>query len=75
MKQAILYTTHCPRCKILKDKLVEAGISFIECEDVDTMIDKGIMSAPAFEIDGKIYMFSLAITSIRKFKELQKEDK
>ena len=44
----ILYTTHCPRCKILKQKLNNSNIEYQECDDIDKMISLNISSVPAF---------------------------
>ena len=53
----ILYTTHCPQCKILENKLQSKNISYEVCEDLDTMLMKGFRSAPNLEVDGEIFFF------------------
>ena len=40
----------CPRCKVIKTKLSQAGIQFDECQDIDVMQDMDITSAPALAI-------------------------
>ena len=42
----ILYSTNCPKCKVLKQKLSEAKIDFIEFTDVEEMIKMGISHVP-----------------------------
>ncbi len=56
-----LYTTHCPRCKVLKAKLDNLQFTYETCEDVKTMEQLGIQSAPALEVGGKIMTFKEAI--------------
>lgn len=46
-----LYTTHCPKCKILEKKLKEKKIKYQEIADVDTMIAMGFRSAPYLQVD------------------------
>ena len=43
----ILYTTHCPKCKVLQQKLDQKGIQYQVCEDVNEMIKLGLAAAPA----------------------------
>ena len=63
----VLYTTHCPRCNVLVDKLKEAGLSFEISENVDEMIDAGLYSAPALKIDdGPLMNFTEAIHWVKE---------
>lgn len=57
----ILYTTHCPRCNVLKYKLEEAKIEYIENEDVDEMLSLGMKSAPALKVGENLMNFTEAI--------------
>ena len=56
-----LYTTHCPRCKVLEMKLKQKNIDFIEEENIQVMKEKGITSAPVLEYDGIMYDFPQAV--------------
>lgn len=56
-----LYSTHCPRCNVLKQKLIQSGITFEENNDVDLMVQRGFMSAPTLEVDNVVYDFMEAI--------------
>lgn len=56
-----LYSTNCPRCRVLAQKLLENGISFGVSEDVDEMIERGFRSAPVLDVDGKAMDFTAAI--------------
>ena len=59
-----LYTTHCPKCKVLTAKLNEKGIQYEEVDDVNTMISKKIMTAPYLEVDGNLMDFVNAVNWI-----------
>lgn len=64
--EVILYTTHCPKCKVLTIKLKQKGIEFQEEEDLQKMIAMGMKSAPALYVDGKKMDFSEAIKWIKE---------
>ena len=57
----ILYSTNCPKCKVLEKKLNSSGIDYSIVTDVDVMERKGFQSAPVLEVDDKIYEFSEAV--------------
>lgn len=61
MDTIILYTTHCPRCEILKEKLRGKHIKFMEFTDVDLMIEKGIQTAPVLGVNDKLLQFKEAV--------------
>lgn len=52
-----LYTTHCPKCKVLETKLAKKGIEYQENTDIDYMTSLGIMSVPVLEVDGELLDF------------------
>lgn len=62
----ILYTTHCPQCKILENKLQSKNISYEVCEDLDTMLMKGFRSTPNLEVDGEIFDFRNAVQWVNR---------
>lgn len=55
-----LYTTHCPKCKVLEKKLNSKNINYNEVTDTNIMISKGFTSTPMIEVDGMIMDFSEA---------------
>ena len=61
MNKIILYTTHCPKCKILAKKLDDKKIAYDICDDVKEMQAKGIMSVPVLEIEDNKLNFYDAI--------------
>ena len=56
-----LYTTHCPRCQVLATKLDAAALKYEVIDDVDKIAEKGIMSVPVLEVDGKQLDFKKAV--------------
>lgn len=62
----ILYTTGCPKCKVLEKKLRDKGIEFEVETDVDLMIEKGYLMAPVLVVDGKEYEFGEAVTWVNE---------
>lgn len=57
----VLYTTHCPQCKVLALKLKNKDIEYQEVDDVAVMQENGFMSAPKLEVDGVVYDFKDAV--------------
>ena len=56
-----LYSTHCPKCNILKAKMDQKGIVYDMIEDVDIMMSKNFMSLPMLEVDGNVMDFGAAV--------------
>ena len=56
----VLYSTGCPKCKILKKKLDAKGINYMENNNVDEMLTKGITQVPALAVNEDIFDFSKA---------------
>lgn len=61
MNKVILWSTHCPRCKVLEFKLKQKDIDYEINTDVETMLSKGFQEAPKLEVNGTIYDFKNAV--------------
>ena len=61
-----VYTTHCPKCKILEKTLDSRGVDYTTVEDVDVMIAKGFQMVPMMEVDGKVLDFKEAMFWIKE---------
>ena len=61
-----LYTTNCPKCRVLETKLKQKNIEFDVVDDEKIMIEKGFMEAPMFEVDEEIMNFTSAISWINR---------
>lgn len=66
MNNIILYTTNCPKCKVVETKLNNLNISYTTCTDVDKMIELGIQSAPALEVNGTLMDFKQTINWLKE---------
>ena len=53
MDKIILYTTHCPKCRILEKKLQDKKVEYDTVEDVEEMKKLGINSVPMLFIPEK----------------------
>lgn len=60
------YTTHCPKCAVLKSKLDKAGIEYEENSNVDEMIALGLKGAPALGVEGEILDFGAAVKWVKE---------
>lgn len=61
----VLYSTGCPKCKVLEKKLVKEGIDFSLSNDIDKLIEKGYQSAPILEVDGNFMEYKQAVDWIK----------
>ena len=53
----ILYSTGCPRCQILKQKLEEKCIKYTVETDVEKMLSYGIYEVPYLQVGNQLYDF------------------
>jgi glutaredoxin-related protein len=61
-----LYSTHCPRCRVLETKLTQKNIEFNVVTDVNKMESLGIQSVPILEVDDKLLNFTDAVDWVNK---------
>ena len=61
-----LYSTHCPRCRVLETKLIQKNIEFNVVTDISKMELLGIQSVPILEVDDKLLNFTDAIDWVNK---------
>ena len=61
MLSVVLYSTHCPKCRVLEAKLNQKSIHYEEINDVELMVQKGFVSVPKLEVDGVVYDFHEAV--------------
>lgn len=65
-EKVILWSTHCPRCKVLEVKLKQKNIAFEENTNVDEMTAKGFKEAPKLEVCGVVMDFKQAVDWIKE---------
>ena len=57
-----LFSTNCPKCRVLEQKLNQNGIAFEKSSDIQEIIDKGFMSAPVLKFGDDYMDFVTAVT-------------
>ena len=60
----ILYSTHCPKCRVLENKLKEKNISYEEVNDVVIMQALGFEFVPKLRVNDQIFDFKEAVAWI-----------
>ena len=67
-----LYTSHCPKCKVLAMKLDKSGVEYNTVDDEESVVAKGResnkMSAPLLEVDGTVMDFPEAIKWVNELR-------
>lgn len=66
MENVILWSTHCPRCKVLELKLKQKNINYEENTNVEEMTARGFKEAPKLEVDGVVMDFKQAVDWIKE---------
>lgn len=61
MTNIILYSTGCPRCDVLKDKLDAKAVSYSVNGSVDEMTALGISEVPVLCVNGQMLKFKEAV--------------
>ena len=61
----IMYTTHCPQCKVLEKMLNDKKIEYTQITDISIMKSKGIQSVPYLEVEGELKNFKESMEWIR----------
>lgn len=56
-----LYSTNCPKCKVLESKLQKNNIAYDVNHDVELMKEREFDFLPKLEVDGNIYNFKEAV--------------
>jgi glutaredoxin len=57
MKNITLYSTGCPKCTVLKNKMDEKGIPYTENSSVDDMASLGVKQVPVLAVDDRLMGF------------------
>lgn len=63
----ILYSTHCPQCKVLEQALDTKKIEYQLCTDLTEMQKKGFKTVPQLEVDGTIMDLKEAFNWVKEY--------
>ena len=72
MNNVILFSSNCPKCKILETKLKQKNILFEvknSEEDFQKLFDEGFREMPVLEVENKKYTFGEAIQLVNNYSE------
>lgn len=64
MNKTILYSTGCPKCNVLKAKLKQKNVDYIENNNIDEMQKMGITTVPMLMINSDLLDFVEAVEYI-----------
>lgn len=68
MSEIILYSTGCPKCRILETKLQSKGIYYTKNTSVDEMTKLGFTNVPILKVDNDYLDFGEAVRWINEVK-------
>ena len=69
MKVTLYSSPTCPKCKVLKMKLQEVGVEFVEEHDISYLDGLGIRTLPQLKIEGQELMdFGAAVKYCKSLK-------
>ena len=63
-----LYTTNCPKCKILESKLKAKNIEYTKVTDIEVMQKNGFNQAPMLAIGNMVLGFQSAVNYLNGVK-------
>lgn len=66
MIDVTLFTTHCPKCKVLTSKLDKANIKYNIVEDIEVMQQLGIEEVPYLRVGDNLMNFTSAVKWINE---------
>ena len=72
MNKVYLYSSNCPKCKILETKLNQKHIDFSiknSEDDLQELFNEGFREMPVLEVDNKKYSFGNAVKLVNNYSE------
>lgn len=64
-----LYTTHCPKCLVLEEKLKQKNIPYTEHTNTEEMINLNFSVVPILMVDNEQYSFGEAVQWVNSLEE------
>ena len=62
----VLYTTHCPKCKVLEAKLKEKKVDYDIVDDKKQILEEGIRTVPVLVVNGARLDFLNAVRYVNE---------
>ena len=72
MNNVIVYSTNCPKCKILETKLNQKNIKYLvknSEDDLNKLFEEGFREMPVLEVDNTKYTFGEAVKMVNNYSE------
>ena len=69
--KVILYSTGCPKCNVLTNKLNEKEVKYETINDVEVMTNLGISQVPVLSVDGVLLPFNKAINWVNNLEAVK----
>lgn len=66
MSEVVLFSTGCPKCVVLRQKLDDANIPYVYQTDVQELMDMGILSAPVLKVNNTYLAFRDAVNWVNE---------
>lgn len=68
MKEVTLYSTGCPRCKMLTMQLNNKKVEYNLVDDQGEIASRGIQTIPVLEVDGRLMKFPEALNWVNNYR-------
>lgn len=66
MKEITLFSSGCPKCKVLKQKLDDKKIKYEISEDFDELVQNNLQTVPVLKVNGEYYQFNEAVRMVNE---------
>lgn len=61
-----MYSTGCPKCRVLAKKLDSKNIQYTIVDDVNKMLEMGIVSVPYLKVDNVLMNYKESVEWVNK---------
>lgn len=68
MEKIILYSTGCPKCKVLESKLNAKGVTYDTVSDIEEIEKTGFSEVPLMKIGDSLLDFRSAVNWVNSLK-------
>ena len=65
----VLYSTGCPKCKVLEKGLEAKNVAYTLIEDEDEIVKQGFSAVPVLVVDDKVMHYPEAFRFLKQYKK------
>lgn len=62
----VLYSNDCPKCQVLKKKLIDKNLTFVTKNNMEAVVNLGYRTVPILVVDGEVMPFGDAVKWVNK---------